>query len=728
MSCATILDTIRQRSDNMASRYRALDAGGSPAATALIASTSNSLNRTFGSTDDDQQFAHFSGWVYAAIRPIAQTIAGLPVRVAKVSRDTKPTRISPARAALPKFLKAVGRDMEVFEDHQLLRMLHEPNPLMVYWHLAYITLTNLELTGRAYWYRSYNTSGEMEIWPLPSHWVSPAHTQEQVFKGWTIRPDGTGEGVEVPPEEVAYFYYPDPSDPTGTISPLWAQMRAVRSDESIQTAQTASFENGIFPGMAVIAGNIIDDDDEGNQGRPLLEEEQRQEIYDAIHRHWGGVAKAGEPLILDALINDVKQITSTIREMDYAGSGKITKSRIMQGFGTNSVVNGELEGANRASSAVARQHFAEFTLNPKVELISQTLTKCVAPWVADANEDIAVWIEPYRPDDREERRKDLDLLAKHGAVSRNELRATLQDLPPIADGDTSLVNANLQPVPIETERAVKQPDPEAVARRDALLDSTATAERWLKNQEKAEKSLAAILVGLFKEQRAAVLASLQEASPDGDITSTADVLLNQRDWHERFMEAILPELATIITQGAMDELVRFEASKAAEVTVEDLLIDLPPDIAQVIREEVATIPTRSYWQDIQLTTRQQLVTTLQEGIAEGESLHELMLRVEDSKIGVLGDEPMTVRASRIARTETTGALNAGHDASMQNLANDGLIEKKEWISTIGGVGQVPDVHERAPTWAGPTPGRASLPTVADQTAWLIYQPLGLVPI
>ncbi len=689
ISASTMLDRVREQSNDIEIRVRAIGAGGSSSASSLVANTSSAINQAFGSTDDDRQFAHFTGWVYAAIRPIAQTIAGLPVRVAKVNRSTKPTRSSPMRSALPQCVKNVSGDLEIFEDHTLLRILHDPNPLMVYWHLINITITNLELTGKAFWWKQINKEGKVEIWPLPSNWVSPRRSNGGIFLGWTIRPDGTGEGHDVPPEEIAYFYYPNPSDPLGTRSPLGAMMKAVHSDESIQTAQAASFENGIFPGMAIIAGNIIDED-EGDQGRPLLEQEQRQEIYDAIHRHWGGVTKAGEPLILDALIKDVKAITASTREMDFPGSGKITKARIMQGFGTNEVINGELEGANRASSAVARQHFAEFTLNPKVELISQTLTKCVGPWVTGSNEELVIWIEPYRPDDREEKRKDYDLMAKHGAVSRNQIRAALQDLPPMKDGDNIAINANLVLVPVESQRATKV-STKAIARRDAILDPEATKLRWLKSQETAERSLTELLIGLFGEQRNQVVGSLQSIGATG---ASADLLLNLLEWNERFMEVILPELTGEMVEGALAEVARFSASQQIGVgSIDDLLIDLPPDVARAIRQEVAQIPKRPYWQDIHITTRNQLATAISDGIAEGESLHELVLRIEDTKIGVLGDEPISIRAAKIARTETTGALNAGHDFVMQDLANDGLIEKKEWSATIDGFTR--DTHRAA---------------------------------
>jgi uncharacterized protein with gpF-like domain len=40
------------------------------------------------------------------------------------------------------------------------------------------------------------------------------------------------------------------------------------------------------------------------------------------------------------------------------------------------------------------------------------------------------------------------------------------------------------------------------------------------------------------------------------------------------------------------------------------------------------------------------------------------------------------RAERIARTETTGALNAGHQASRDRLQELGLVKGKQWLAVV----------------------------------------------
>ena len=64
---------------------------------------------------------------------------------------------------------------------------------------------------------------------------------------------------------------------------------------------------------------------------------------------------------------------------------------------------------------------------------------------------------------------------------------------------------------------------------------------------------------------------------------------------------------------------------------------------------------------------------MKEGRDAGETNEQLADRISTA----LGDES-TTRGERIARTETTGALNAGGDASRAELVEMGLARGKVW--------------------------------------------------
>ncbi len=348
-----------------------------------------------------EQLRHFSGWVYAAIRPIAQRIAGQAI---KVGRAKAPSRVKQS----PQW--------EALESHPILDLLNDPNDLMVAWSLMYVTVASLELTGRCLWW----LPKKKQILPIPTSWLVGFQGSTKIT-AFTIRPPKQAEAINLPADECVYFAYPDPSDPHGALSPLQAAAHAVDADEAISDSQIAMFRRGIHPSHAIVVGRRPHPDVPGGI-RPRLTDAQQRQIINAIRKRYAGVAQHGEPLILDGLIEDVKRLSNTPAEMDWIGSGKYTKARIMQIFGVNPIIAGEIEGANRASATVADRHFVETTINPKIELLSQTLTEWLAPMFAQPGERLRVWIEPCKPADAEMSLKWAQLLVQAGVVSAHELR------------------------------------------------------------------------------------------------------------------------------------------------------------------------------------------------------------------------------------------------------------------------------------------------------------------
>jgi phage portal protein BeeE len=295
-----------------------------------------------------------------------------------------------------------------------------------------MTSAALELTGRAHWWLTVGEDDKPVIWPIPAPWIQSKHEPGKPFASWIIHPGGDTEKVEVPAEEIVYFYYPDPSNPMGWVSPTQANARAVVSAEAVQDARCAAFRNGHWPGLVVVAGDITDDEGT-NQGKPLLEREQRNQINAAINRMLQGVDKSGAPIILDRLISNVYKLTNTPREMDFLTSSKIARDEVFQGHGVSQYITGSSEPGSRAASATAMRHFADFVVNPKADMISQILTKAVAPRMAKANERLYIYLEPYRPADEENSRANYQVLVQAGAVTKNELRSNLEGLPPRDD-------------------------------------------------------------------------------------------------------------------------------------------------------------------------------------------------------------------------------------------------------------------------------------------------------
>lgn len=394
---------------------KAAGAGGLLTSGAGRISSQPSLSRAV------DQYEHGSkGWAYVAVRAIAQRIAGQDVFAAKLT-DTRQQR---RKLTLPDSMKAFGDRLEPLATHPILQAIDRPNPLMVRWPLMYFTVANLELTGRAFWWWA-----DGEIWPLPSSWVEPS---DNLRTSWKVRPTGVVEPFDVPGDDIAHFCLPDPANPFGSLSPLQSQASAVATDESIQQAQHRSFTNGNFPQLMIRAGRLPGMLPGQDGERPILEPEQRKELIGAIKSIYRGAVNSSEPLIIDGMIEGVERLSDKPGEMDFMESGKAVKSRILQAFGVNPMIVGEIEGANRAQAVVAEQTFCQFTINPLIDLMSQTLTA----WSQLAfGESLAVWIAPCIAHDAELELQRWETAAKLGYVSQNEFRRQLLNLPDVDGGD-----------------------------------------------------------------------------------------------------------------------------------------------------------------------------------------------------------------------------------------------------------------------------------------------------
>ncbi|MBS0208728.1 MAG: phage portal protein [Planctomycetes bacterium] len=386
-----------------------------------------------------EQYRHFRGWTYCAVRAIAQRVAGQSVYVARVTDAPVTGRKG---LALPRGLKALGDRLEPLAAHPLLSALDDPNELMVRWSLLFITVASLELTGRAHWWLAASPRGN-EIWPIPAHWIEPV---DPMRGAWCLRPFGGASEVILPGEDVAYFSLPDPGNPFGWTSPLQTQALAVSADEELQNSQYRAFRNGIFPQFAITVGSVTDAIS-GKGVRPVLEPEQRQQVTEAIKSYYQGAMNYGWPLLLDGMIEKIEPLTTAPREMDFLDSGKQTKSRIMQAFGVNPLIVGEIEGANRAQAVVAEQIFCSSTINPLLELMGQTLTGFVGHKFAAPGEKLVAWLEPCRADDPEERRADWEVALKYGAATLNEYRVQVLNLAADNRFDVALSPVTMQPLP-----------------------------------------------------------------------------------------------------------------------------------------------------------------------------------------------------------------------------------------------------------------------------------------
>lgn len=414
------------------------------------------------------QYSHYKGYTYSIVRTIATRIAGQPIQVGRRHKPGQTGRgKAPNKNHVPTFLKGTSGNaasVSIYEDHPILDTLRNPNPIMVSSLAMYTTVASLHITGKAFWWLVIDEmTGQPQIWPLPSHWMEPIHTDTKLFAEWRIQPD-TAPQFRVSNEDIVYFYTPDISDPLAAYSPADALARTISVDENTEEAQRRAMMNTIHPSHAIIVGRDPSSSPIGVGGAndaPVMTRAQRKQFRQILTDEYVGAMNAGKPMIMDGFIRDVKSLQQGSREVDYLNSSIEVKNRLAQGFSTNPIVMGQYESANRASSSVADEHFVKNAINPCINMMSEVMSAQLPPWFAKhvrsdttrttpfrggvGGNDEVVYIEPAHASDADYELQFEQFMLANGGMSINEILEA-HGRAPIVGGDVGYMGG--QPVAV----------------------------------------------------------------------------------------------------------------------------------------------------------------------------------------------------------------------------------------------------------------------------------------
>lgn len=373
---------------------------------------------------------------YAAIRPTAIKVADQSIRVGRrqAAKATMPSgllakQLDLARKFAPDFVvkKIDDQNVELFDTHPILDLFEgshvQPNKYMSVWDLLYCTAYSLEAVGEAIWWCDFNGESK-SIWYWPRSWIRPIPYNGDAYGLWKIDIPGVPSDA-FPPisgDDIIPFRYPNPADPTRSHSPTAAQSRSINTDDQIQDTQLASMKNAMRPSLGVVIGDVLPSPN-GGQVKPELTAEQRKQIIEALRLAYRGAMHTGDPIILDGLISDIKQIFASPGELDYPNSSTIVRDRIRQGYGVNPFIMGQVEGSNRATAHVAMESHYSLKVNPICTLISKQLTRRIGPRFAAEGEKLLVWLTHAVSSDEDLVIRQVDSLSRASFIRPSEARA-----------------------------------------------------------------------------------------------------------------------------------------------------------------------------------------------------------------------------------------------------------------------------------------------------------------
>ena len=350
--------------------------------------------------DPNEQLRNYQSWVYAAVNAIAQEVA----------RQRPYLYVNTGQAE--------HEQVPLSHTHPLCRLLDHPNPWLTPWEMWYLTIVYLELTGNCFWYIADRTeSGEpAEVWVIPTPWVKVTPDARNFVRSYTVSAPGT-PGEEFAPGEIVHLKYPNPLDPHYGLSPLQANALTVDANTELLKSRYQTFLAGPRPGVVL-------------QTDQALTDQTVRRLEDRVTDRFAGRQNWHRPMVLEQGLK-ASPWTLTPAEMDYMNSARMTRDEILAIFRVPPPITGVIENVGLGGEIWfgARVMFSEGTIQPKLDLIGQALTRDLG---CRFGPDVVVTFPDCSPRNLEERRKDDEVDARLGIRTYNEIRRG-RGLQPFAD-------------------------------------------------------------------------------------------------------------------------------------------------------------------------------------------------------------------------------------------------------------------------------------------------------
>lgn len=662
-------------------------------------------DRTFGhdterfSPEEYGQFIATSNAVYACATLRAKLLSSRPLRFYKASKAGKPAEVVSGNLA---------------------GLIQKVNPFWTLNRLKTMTELCLCLWGKAYWFleRGDSATGTpQEIWWARPDRVRVVPDPQNYISHFLYRPANGGQDIRFERSETVWFRYPNPLDEFEGLSPI----AAARVSAEYGTAAMQSNRNLMRNG-ALMGGYVMPP-----KGQEFSKETADDLEFD-LDRRFRGVDRAHRWAVLryEAQINNMAM---SQRDAEFIKGYNLSLEDVCRAYSVPlDLIGGQRTYANvdAAMSAVWVQ-----CIQPEGQFIADELTEQLLP-MFKGEADFALFDYSDLSVLQEDRGKLIEGIIKLAAIGvplNKLLTEFMPSLLPKEDqgykwGDVWWAPNSL--LPVESAESKPPPPPPAPESKPPQDTEEPPAEDKPPKQGKKSRAHRAIEYGskehealwrafvkrsdthvevlgescaeLFKRQKDSVLARLKQRSKRGD--DVVDEPFDKPEWIKKFRVEVRP----VIQQAIQD----FGESAYAQ-------IGLQPDDFNVSEPAVVRFleqRAQRFARDVNDTTWNDLKASLAEGIDNGESLQQLMDRVE----AVMG-ERIASSPETIARTEINGAANGG---TLLAWKQSDVVESKSWLSHldnrtrdshVDAHGQTVDLDEdfQVGDASGPAPGQMGDP-------------------
>lgn len=566
-----------------------------------------------------------SAIIMACVRWIQRTFPEAPVMLERMDKDKQWQRIY---------------------QHSLLSLLDEPNSYYDGLLLQAATISDLALSGNAYWIKLRSSAGRVvQLWWIPSSLIAPKWPQEQqdiFISHYEYKPGY--QIIKVRPEDVVHFREGIDSDNIRKgLSPIKSLFREIFTDDEASNMTASLLKNMGVPGMVIAP-------EQGGMGMP----QDVKATKEWFKQQFTGDYR-GEPLVMSGPTK-VQPFTLSPKDMSLKELRRIPEERISGVLGIPAIVAGLGAGLDRSTFsnyAEAREAAYESNIIPMQRLTASVIKRSL---LGEFEDDLSSWRVGYDlseirvlQEDEDKKAGRVGGMVKDGFLKVNDAQR-LTGVPVDESQDYYLRPFNVVAVSGEASPARSS---KKLGLKAKLNDEQKRAfwQDHVAKAENYEKQLIISLRAMFKEQEKEALKSIKGGKTEN--------FINPVKAQQSYTEKVIPILTEHIQRTVRDamNLVTLEPHKSLKQ--EELI-----SMAALI-----WLRSRIGWaaQEIGEHTALLLSNTLGEGFANGESIPKLSKRVRNTF-----DFCSRHRAERIARTETMaasaeGAIVGYGDAGVERL-------------------------------------------------------------
>lgn len=387
----------------------------------------------------------------------------------------------------------IEKNGEEIENHPILKILKKPNSYFdgpEFWKMYQIIK---DIYGEVY---LWIEGSQREIFSPKSinaiHLLNPAG----------IRPKKDSEGnvyayeyqtaeknTEYPVEEIIRSFRPDPGKITSLngISLLQAGKNSIHTNIQLAQHQANIIKNG-----GKVEGVFKFKTDGG------LSKDQLREIKEKYKEEYGEASRAGMPLFLGG-DSDYIRTGLTPAELAYLESKKVTLEDICILTEVPKAVLSSVDDIKYSNAETVYRIFLSETIEPLVKNLCRVLSN---KFFAN-EENLNISYRNVVPENREEKRKDLETANTINALTINEKRNEL-GYDPVPDGDKILIPFSLVELGQKPESAKQPEEKKKSAQFDHPLKDYDVRRKYfdykIKKLDKREDEMKKMLRGYFNSQ------------------------------------------------------------------------------------------------------------------------------------------------------------------------------------------------------------------------------------